>query len=276
MDTHLTLSSWNMKGFAGANPYLNDLLASSDICVILEHHLPDNHLHKLDELNVHFDKFARSNKSLTDSSSSDKKGYGGIAIMWNKGYSHCIEPMKTMGNDRIIVIELSPCGKQKIYIIAVYLPQRRCYIDSFNACVEVLHETIVKCQQKGEVIIIGDYNCHYGPEYGSRCWGKTTTNATLLNKILQACKCQIMDVDGDICSGPCYSFHVDGVGTSYIDHCAASFELMKNITSIEVLSDDIHNSSDHLAIQMRLNCMIRSVDKQYHLRTVSRSEKVLL
>ena len=96
-----------------------------------------------------------------------------------------IRPVTSLGNDRIIVVELSPMNKRKIFIIGVYLPQRACVIDSFDQSVEVLDYAIWYCMSRGDVIIIGDYNCHYGMEYGERCWGITTRNATYLHRTLQ-------------------------------------------------------------------------------------------
>jgi hypothetical protein len=33
--------------------------------------------------------------------------FGGMAILWNKDLSNCVKPITDLGNDRIIVVELS-------------------------------------------------------------------------------------------------------------------------------------------------------------------------
>ena len=50
----------------------------------------------------------------------------------------------------------------------------------------------------GKVIIVGDTNCHYGAEYGDRCWGKTSGNAKKLEKIIKAHDMRMVDIDSNI------------------------------------------------------------------------------
>ncbi len=77
------------------------------------------------------------------------------------------------------------------------------------------------CLLNGEVIVIGDTNSHFGSEVGYRCWGQTTCNA---RKLLTCCnnhRLKIVGI-GEKGEGPEYTFHVEGVGSSYIDHCIVS------------------------------------------------------
>ena len=88
--------------------------------------------------------------------------------------SHKISRCVDMGNDRIIVIKIENNNNDILYIVGVYPPQQRCYITNFEECTDLLSSIISKCKLDGEVIIIGDYNCHFGVEMGIRGTGATT------------------------------------------------------------------------------------------------------
>ena len=114
---------------------------------------------------------------------------------------------------------------------------------------------IEQCKTKGEVVIIGDINCHFGTDIDSRFWGKSTPNA---KKMLQEIyKQNLAVVDGQhMCDGPNYTFHVEGVGTSYVDHCIASPGALSCINKCSVLEDCIINTSDHLPITITITASI--------------------
>ena len=108
------------------------------------------------------------------------------------------------------------------------------------------------CKNDGEVLIIGDFNCHFGPEHGSRFWGKATQHAkSVINMIDRHGLC-IIDGDKTMCEGPNYTFNVDGVGCSYIDHCIVSQTLLTHILHCQILPDNLLNTSDHLAMTVQL------------------------
>ena len=96
---------------------------------------------------------------------------------------------------------------------------------------------------------MGDFNCHFGSGNGPRAWGVTTRNAAKLIKVINRKSLYAADLES-LCSGPTYTFHVSGVGTSYIDHCVVSKRLSCNIVKCAVIDDDIMNTSDHLAISV--------------------------
>ncbi len=104
----------------------------------------------------------------------------------------------------------------------------------------------------GEVIVIGDTNTRFGSEVGYRGWGQTTCNA---RKLLTCCnnhRLKIVDI-GEKGEGPEYTFHVEGVGSSYIDHCIVSERLEESITRCQVDYDSMSNTSDHLSIAIEIN-----------------------
>jgi len=153
-----------------------------------------------------------------------------------------------LGDHRICVVKVSIDNRVPLFVIGVYLPQRDCIISQFEEYLHHLEYIIANCQSNGSVIVAGDFNCHFGSEMGPRAWGKTTHNAHKLKCMIDRQSLSIMDLDV-MCSGPSYTFHVDGVGTSYIDHCLVSNTLHGNIIACQVLHDHVLNTSDHMALR---------------------------
>ena len=245
----LRVVSWNMRGLQGSHPYVNQLLSHNDICILSEHHLYECELHKLSNINSNFDVYAKSATSLNNDNIHHHKGHGGVAILWRKSLSHNVRKCTELGNDRICVVKVSTNNSVPIYIIGVYLPQRDSIISDFDEYLYHLEYIIEKCQSEGYVAIMGDFNCHFGSGNGPRAWGVTTRNAAKLIKVINRKSLYAADLES-LSSGPTYTFHVSGVGTSYIDHCVISKRLSCNIVKCAVIDDDIMNTSDHLPISV--------------------------
>ena len=204
--TNLVIRAWNMKGLSGSSVYATYLLDNSDICVFSEHHLFPVELYKLNNLHPEYECYARSCVLLDDRMVNVNPGYGGIVIMWKSHLSHTISRCSDMGNDRIIVIKIES-GNDCIFVIGVYLPQQQCYISDFVDYADQLRSVICRCKSLGDVIIAGDFNCHFGREFGGRCTGKTTKNAKCLNQIVGDYNLNVIDIH-DSCKGPDYTFYV--------------------------------------------------------------------
>ena len=129
-------------------------------------------------------------------------------------------------------------------------------ISDFDHHLDVLENVIEEYKDSSEVIIMGDYNCHFGEEIGKRFWGTTTPNAKQFYKMLKRNSMCVVDKDNEICYGPKYSFHVDGVGETYIDHIAVSLTLLDSIQECCVLEDCLQNTSDHLALYLSIDIML--------------------
>ena len=117
---------------------------------------------------------------------------------------------------------------------------------------DVLSDLVGKCKQEGEVIIMGDTNCNFGKQIAPRFNGVTTRNANVLLDMIKMYNLEIF-FGYDICNGPRYTFEVEGVGSSYIDHCFRSAVMWDRLVKCDVIGDDIQNTSDHLptAISIR-------------------------
>lgn len=251
--TSISITGFNMRSLNSSIPYLCKLTRNSDIVFIAEHRLYANELCKLNDIDQDFDVYAKASGDLNPANQNIKAGHCGIAILWRKEFSQYIKIVEC-NSDRICVLEVSEAYHgRSLYVIGVYMPHQTCTISSFQDEINVLSEVIARLQHKGEIVIIGDTNCHFGYEYGTRGWGKTTRNAKGLMKLVETCNLKVYDLDDDFCTGPNYSFHVEGVGTSYIDHCIVSKELMCSITECKVLDEDCLNMSDHLPIKLMIN-----------------------
>ena len=139
--------------------------------------------------------------------------------MWKKSLGHYVN-IFACDSDRECCIELvNVINGQSIFIINVYLPQRGCKIADYQTEIHILNELLCRCKSSGEVIVIGDMNAHFGQEYGPRFWGDTTANARHLVQCIDNNNLYMLDATVEGCKGPCYTFHVENVGTSYVDHC---------------------------------------------------------
>ena len=265
----ISIGAWNARGLDNAGPHLHSMLSNCDIVVISEHKLYSCQLNRLNDIHMHFSSFGRASKWLKDKNVVKKPtGHGGIGILWNNDLSTIINPCHKLGNDRICVIEINIEDGKNVYIIAVYMPQRNCLIDDFQEYLDVLDENIRQCSLNGEVIVIGDLNCHFGEGVDVRCWGQSTANA---HKLLRTCinnNCDIVDI-GNKGSGPTYTFYVEGIGKSYIDHCIMSKFLAEKVSKCEVQEDSIINTSDHLSIRVEINIKVKKQDDHVSISRVA-------
>ena len=112
---------------------------------------------------------------------------------------------------------------------------------------EELNKLAVECDIKDEVIIVGDTNAHFGQGNGVRFWGKSTRNGRMLFDFVHNNNLILIDSDPNKCIGPNYTFYVENVGKSYIDHCITSSSIAEMVKCV-ILEDCIMNTSDHLPL----------------------------
>ena len=99
-----------MRGLSGSLPFVNYLLNDSDICIVSEHHLYECELHKLSQISEQYESYGKSCNRLSNDNLYHARGYGGIAILWNKSLSNNIQKCSELGDDRICVIKLTHDG----------------------------------------------------------------------------------------------------------------------------------------------------------------------
>ena len=169
MTSNITIASWNMRSLVSAKPYINELLNMSDVLVLSEHRLFKNELHKLGQINCNIEYEAKASDELDSKDQSNYSGHCGIAIFWQRKLSNRVKVINNE-SDRICAIEvINVYNTQSMFIISVYLPQQGCKKSSFITHLEIMEKLVWQCKRKGEVIIIGDFNCHFGFEVGPHC-----------------------------------------------------------------------------------------------------------
>ena len=246
----LQICAWNMRALRSAQVYCKELSTHCDILIMSEHRLYNCELFKLNEFIPGFIVYAKASADLDEDYVSVKPGHCGILIAWRSCLSSLITKVQ-VNSDRICAIKVSKLNDKgaSLYIIGVYMPHQQCIISDFNEHLAELDLLITKCQLDGEVMVIGDYNCHFGIEQGPRFTGSTTRHGRLMIDMLNSRSMVLVDSLAT-CVGPTYTFRVDGVGESYIDHCAISRTLLCNVESCAVLEDCLINTSDHLPIRV--------------------------
>ena len=244
----LNVTAWNARGLSTSIAYVTQLLQASDVFVVSEHWLPEQELYKLGHMHPDFCATGKAGDSKHKHSSHC---WGGVALLYRREYGTRISEVNVDSN-RLCAICIHHANNVDISIIGAYLPQSACKNDNFYDELIVLDELLTRCLSSGEVILMGDLNCHFGSECGPRGWGKTTAHARALHKVLARHGLTIVDLQNK-CTGPNFTYHVPGIGKSYIDHCVISETLCKTVIKCNIIDDCIVNTSDHLPVAVSLD-----------------------
>ena len=244
-ESRISISALNVKGIHTSFAYVTDLMKSNDVIVVSEHWLPNQQLYKLKHINPDFNCCAKAGNQVDMFSSH---AWGGVAILWHKKIDSCVKKVETNSN-RICIMCISQNKRKDMYIIAVYLPQAGCNIDSFEDEMVMLEEYVLQYSSCGDIIIIGDTNCHFGDKIGSRGWGKSSKHGKMMLEMME--RNGLISVDmGTLCKGPSYTYHQGEKSRSYIDHCIVNKSFCSRIIECEILPECIENTSDHLVVKV--------------------------
>jgi hypothetical protein len=132
------------------------------------------------------------------------------------------------------------------------MPHKNCYIANFKDVLDELESVICTLSSKGEVLIVGDLNAHFGAGVGPHTWERTCKSAKLIMKFNDRCMTNVFDVQNP-CTGNVYTYMSDKNGCSYIDHIVVSNVLNDYMSDCHVWNESLQNTSDHLPI----SCNIR-------------------
>lgn len=249
--SELRITGWNSRGFWVAKPYLVHLMQNADILAISVKLYP-HELYHLNSLSNDFISWGKSSYDLELRNYGRVPDHSGVALLFRKSIAGHAQPLTNLGSDRICVIRIHAPGRQCIHVVAVYLPQANCRISDYQTQLDILENTVTDCMQSGQVIIIGDWNAHYGQEWGSRWIGRTTANGLKTRPFLERCSLQFADRDTNT-SGPMYTYCGENGGISYIDHCAITTDLQPSVKRCAVSPNKAKNTSDHLLVSISLN-----------------------
>lgn len=250
MMTSIKITAWNMRSLGGAQWYISKLARNSDIIVLSEHRLYNCQLHKLGEYLPGYCVSAKASIDLKDEDAMSKPGHCGVLIAWRDMYNSLVKVVPTK-SDRICAVEMHIDGST-LYVIGVYLPHQSCTITSYEHHLAEVEVLISRCSQIGECLVIGDFNCRFGAENGPRFEGSASKNGASMLRMIERQGLVIFDGE-ELCKGPTYTFNVEGVGQSYIDHCIGTVGLRNSIARCEIMEEEAENTSDHLPITVHVN-----------------------
>ncbi len=244
----LRVSAWNCRGIKGSIPYIRTLMEKSDVVALSEHKLYDPELRILDDISSEFVAYGRCSEDLQMNRYGFVPGHCGVALLWRKTLASQIKPLPKLGTDRICVVKVCMPGHtlDNVYIISVYLPQSQCVISSYQHHIDALQSALDVCSADGRVLVLGDWNAHFGENFGGRAWGKTSANGKKAARLIKDNDLCIVDLK--CCDGPVYTYCGENGGMSYIDHCVVSSQLADRCVNCKVLGDEPENTSDHLPL----------------------------
>ncbi len=252
MESKLRISAWNARGMTASGPYLNKLMQSSDVVAVSEHNLYTCDLHRLGEINTDFESLGRSSADLDEANRGRIPGHCGVAILWRKTISRYVRPLVICEHDRLCGIELCEQNKPSLFIISVYMPQQSCTISSYQETLDILEGFVERCP--GEILLIGDWNAHFGDGVGHRTWGTTNQNGHKVLRFVERQDLKILDIT-DKCQGPTYTYQSHSLAgvSSYLDHAIMSKTVCNAVKKCAVLEDELINTSDHLPLTLTID-----------------------
>lgn len=200
-ENHLVELSWFV-------PYLNSLISEgSDIIVISEHWLWPFELHRLNEIHPDFQGHGQSDSRL--SSRAERRGLGGIAMIWRRNLDVSVVHATT--SDRICSIRLAEKGSgSTLTVIGVYLPCQDLGIDLYHSCLTNLEQLI---RQLGPTVV----TCTFGqPRRSQREW-KSKPTGFLFHQLVTRSDLYIATL-ADNASGPSYTYTSGETKTTIARH----------------------------------------------------------
>ena len=153
---NLTITTYNCRGAISNGLYIQELLQQTDILCIQEHLLHEDNSHFLMSLDAKYRATTRCASYVNEQHVTIRKG--GVSIMWKSDISCTITKMDEFGDERVIVIKITPEKSQPMYVINAYLPSSNYSYEEFYSSVAGLIEIYECLRQCGQVIIAGDLN----------------------------------------------------------------------------------------------------------------------
>ncbi|TIA85064.1 hypothetical protein E3P99_04082 [Wallemia hederae] len=194
---------------------------------------------------------------------SQKKGYAGIAVLWNGEEAHSIEttlpthPDQDSTRGRIITLEF-----EDKFVIGTYVPnagQNLKAMDDKVAWNEAFKTYLHQLDAKKSVVWLGDLNvCHDSNDIRndksnwnkSAGWTETEVNGykeQLSDKFVDAWKVLHPEATGQYTYwGYRFDARVKGIGWR-IDSCVVSKRLMERVSDV-VIRREVYGASDHVPV----------------------------
>ena len=259
---HVNILSWNCRGLTSSIPYIQSLLEMPSVLVLSEHWLWPYELSRLNDISDDYDSTSKADSRLSDIS-HERRGCGGIAILWHKTIG--ASPVSDITSDRVCAIRFCDPNDNKstFSVIGVYLPcsdqGMDCYRDHLQELECVISDSILL----GPVIILGDFNAHRGSLGGVRGTGDSNLQGILLSDVMNRHNlCAVSQCEW--ASGPLHTY-VSGNSMTTVDYIIASPDAISTISSCKTLPMNDLNMSDHLPLIAELS-IERPAQTQRNLR----------
>lgn len=238
--------SFNCRGWSSCEHFLNDNIDCFDFLFLQEHWLPDNQLHKIN--NIHPDFLAVSCSGMDSSMLHVGRPFGGCSIVYKKSLSPYISPISTL-SDRFCAVSLRDSLDRLFLLCCVYFPnesQPYSYTDFLNVLGE-LHGLIASDAWHG-VFLVGDFNVDF-----QRC---SPNGASLSDFMLEE---GLFAADLAFHHSITFTYQRDdGVSRSWIDHILCSLPCSSLLSDISVDHSSC-NLSDHSPLFFFLHLKVQPI-----------------
>ena len=153
------MASYNCKNIKTCGNSISEILKKNDIILIQEHWLFHSQTSIISEINSDIN-FVAKGVDMNDPLPpvSLPRGYGGVAILWNKNINHFVRPLPD-GSEKIQCIELE-CAERGVIVISAYMPSNgsRNHQIEYQECIDEIREIYLKYEHSHDIVIGGDIN----------------------------------------------------------------------------------------------------------------------
>ena len=160
----LTFVTWNYRSLSSGEPYIHQLAeCGNDVIVVGEHWLWPYETERLANIHPAFSADVKTDRRLTEESTL-RRGCGGIGIMWRKTLD--ATPIPSISSDSICGLSIRSSDQETVFsVIGVYLPCADLGVEYYCEHLMELERLISDQQQQGPVIVMGDFNVHFGDSW---------------------------------------------------------------------------------------------------------------
>ena len=232
-----------------AIPYLKSILEDNDIVTINEHWLHANRLDLLEAIHNDFHVVARSSKYASSDTYGLTRGQGGTAIFWRKSLGG-VSSFNNISHDRFCAIRLETDNGSIMNIFSVYMPDVSSK-DDFCTILDELACAIDQMEEGSQTVVCGDFNGDVGDLFERNIGKKPNRQGKQLYEFTKRYNLIPANMLNQTL-GPVETF-VGPFNRSTLDYIMIPKNFVHNISSTEVLNDEIMNTSDHRPVRLVLH-----------------------
>ena len=111
------------------------------------------------------------------------RGEGGVGFLIRECHVNEVEFINTVKYEESVWMKIrSERGREALYIGCVYMPTDSTSVSVMDSCYERLKEDVLSFREKGNVVLLGDFNARVGRsaqiDYMVGIFGENTCNAS--------------------------------------------------------------------------------------------------